>query len=581
MKPGRIYFISIFILLLTLSCSDTGHDQRLELACELISKSPDEALSALESIDYGALPEHDRHYYDFLTVKARDKAYIRHTSDSTILRLVYYYSTNKNRTLYTEALYYAARTYCDMGDSPTALSFFHKALDNIPADSSYLNLKANILSQTGRLLTHLRLYDEAIPYIESAIKIGEIYNDTLNMVNDLQLLGGTYLRDKKYNLAEYYYYKALNLSSSLPMSLRAKSRMYLAAIKYEKGQVDSALNLIRDTPDLVSSNVKNNAFAYASKIYLQKEQLDTAIAFAKALIHSPKSINKETGYQTILSPKLKNVIPIDTLYRYLYDYVELLENYHDNHQMLLALNQQNLYNYQTHEIKRRKAEEHNLALTRLVYSVSAICLIFAVIILYYKNKSKKTLIDLHIALEKANRLSENIRATIPIDNQSDSNPDQGVIKHENTIIKSLLTTNTEQELREKLRTELLSLYNKNKATSISKTILESEAYNQLQDLIKNKQILSPSNALWSQLECTVLEASPMFKENLQLLTESNLTSVDLQTALLIKCHVQPSQMADLLCRSKSAIVSRRDYLCVKIFGKRLGTKVIDGIIRLL
>ncbi len=55
MKQGKIYFITILILLLIVSCSDTGHDQRLEHACELISKSPNEALSALEGIDYGVI----------------------------------------------------------------------------------------------------------------------------------------------------------------------------------------------------------------------------------------------------------------------------------------------------------------------------------------------------------------------------------------------------------------------------------------------------------------------------------------------------------------------------------------------
>lgn len=577
MKQGKIYFITILILLLSISCSAPDHDQRLEHACELISKSPNEALSALEGIDYGALPEHDRHYYDFLTVKARDKAYIRHTSDSTILRLVDYYSTNENRTLYPEALYYAARTYCDMGDSPTALSFFHKALDNIPADSSFLNLKANILSQTGRLLTHLRLYNQAIPYIESSIKISEIYNDTLNMVYDIQLLGGTYLRDKKYHLAEYYYNKALNLSSSLPMSLRAKSRMYLAAIKYEKGQGDSALNLIRDTPDLVSSNVKNNAFAYASKIYLQKEQLDTAIAFAKALIHSPKSINKETGYQTILSTKLKNVIPIDTLYRYLYDYVELLENYHDNHQMLLALNQQNLYNYQTHEIKRRKAEKENDVLRQWFFAVSFLVLIMTIIILYLKNRSKNYKLKLHHALENIAKLKQVLNDRTKENNDADKTE---------TKIKAKVTDNeveeTTEDLRKKLRKELQDLYNTNRERiSFSTVILDSPTYKKLQSMISKGESIKENSELWAELEALVLKVSPNFITNLQLLVGGKLSSYDLHTSLLIKCGFQPTQMTILLNRAKGTIVSRRESLCFRVFEEKLGTKVIDGIIALL
>jgi len=60
-----------------------------------------------------------------------------------------------------------------------------------------------------------------------------------------------------------------------------------------------------------------------------------------------------------------------------------------------------------------------------------------------------------------------------------------------------------------------------------------------------------------------------------------LTSHDLRTSLLIKCGVQPSQMANLFSLSKGAIVSRRESLCLKVLDKKMGTKVIDAIIRLI
>jgi hypothetical protein len=40
-------------------------------------------------------------------------------------------------------------------------------------------------------------------------------------------------------------------------------------------------------------------------------------------------------------------------------------------------------------------------------------------------------------------------------------------------------------------------------------------------------------------------------------------------------------MTNLLNRSKGAIVSRRESLCFRVFDEKLGTKVIDGIVRLL
>ncbi len=51
----------------------------------LASVSPETAMAKLDSIDYGSLSERDRHYYDLLSVKVNDKAYVTHESDSLIL----------------------------------------------------------------------------------------------------------------------------------------------------------------------------------------------------------------------------------------------------------------------------------------------------------------------------------------------------------------------------------------------------------------------------------------------------------------------------------------------------------------
>lgn len=116
---------------------------------------------------------------------------------------------------------------------------------------------------------------------------------------------------------------------------------------------------------------------------------------------------------------------------------------------------------------------------------------------------------------------------------------------------------------------------------LSKTILDSDVYNKLLEYIKDEKIISHDDIFWEELEETIIKSSPDFKNNLQLLVQSHLTTIDYHTALLIKCHIQPSQMATLLGRTRSAIVSRRATLSIKIFGEKIGTKVIDHIIRLL
>ena len=99
---------------------------------------------SLDSIDKDRLPESDSHFLDLLRIKARDKAYVTHTSDSIILSVVDYYADHKDSGLYPEALYYAGRVYSDMGDFPTALEYFHAALDETPEKERHTRLYRNM-----------------------------------------------------------------------------------------------------------------------------------------------------------------------------------------------------------------------------------------------------------------------------------------------------------------------------------------------------------------------------------------------------------------------------------------------------
>lgn len=166
MGAFRIVILWIALLLLLPGCSGRRHDERLDRIAGIVSDSPREALACLDSICPDSLTDTDRHYYDFLSVKAADRAYIAHRSDSLILSVIDYYSRTPRDPLYPEALYYGGRVYSDMGDLPKALQYFHSALDTIPDSKELQGLRLRILSQTGRLLNSLRLYKEAIPYIQ-------------------------------------------------------------------------------------------------------------------------------------------------------------------------------------------------------------------------------------------------------------------------------------------------------------------------------------------------------------------------------------------------------------------------------
>lgn len=580
-----VLFISIFILL---GCSGEKQDYRLSHIADIVSESLADALRRLDSIDRHSLSASDRYFYDFLTIKAKDKAYIKHTSDSTFLRVFDYYSNKKTDSLYPEVLYYGGRVYSDLGDYPTALNYFHLSLDCLPPDTDNRTLRNRVLSQTGRLLTSLRLYEEAIPYIESSLEIDRQLKDTTNIIYDLQLLGGTYLRAENYKLAEDNFRKSLELSSRHPSAFHsAKSKMYLAAVKYKTGQTDSALSLIRNIPDAVNPKIRNSALAYASTIYLKAGILDTALLYSQELLSNPVPLHHEIGYQVILSPQLRKLIHPDSIDQYISDYRDLMETFYDENKSQLAINQQNLYNYQLHDRQKVEAEKSNEVLWRWIFGFLFAITVMAVVILFQKNRDKGHIIELKLALENIDRLRlelEDSQKITPLDDNN-TEPGSGSSHSENAVgVRSTVDTTreTEKELREKLRNDLMSLYDSSdERPEVSPDIRQSEPYRKILDLIKDETLIRKDDALWNDLEKIVLKGSPKFKSNLNLLTLGKLTVIDLHTALLIKCGIRPSQMTTLLGKSNGAIISRRESLCLKVLDKKSGVKVIDGIIRLL
>lgn len=94
------------------SCSHTTQDERLTRISEIVSDSPQTAISCLDSIDSKQLAEADRHMFDLLTIKANDKAYVFHKSDRLIKDVISYYERHDKDHLYAEALYYGGRVGC-------------------------------------------------------------------------------------------------------------------------------------------------------------------------------------------------------------------------------------------------------------------------------------------------------------------------------------------------------------------------------------------------------------------------------------------------------------------------------------
>ena len=563
-----LIFVIVFVLM---GCSTRHGDPRLDEIAEMVSDRPEEALARLDSIDSSDLSEGDRHFYDFLTIKGRDKAYIFHTSDSLILDVLEWYETHDSKGYYPEALYYAGRVYSDMGDSPTALRYFQQALDAIPEDSKNLMFRSSVLSQTGRLLSNMHLYSKAIPYIEESNEIDIQFKDNeFGLAYNHHLLAFAYKHLGDLDKTRFHIKEAIQYSKKLSKEDQANIMTDLARLYNIENKIDSALYIIRSLPLKVDSVCLNYTLATAGEIYLEAGILDTAYHYAHRLINSASHENHKNGYKILFSDKMRGYVSEDTLLSLVSDYRNAMDEYMASHDDLETLIQNSSYNYSLHERERIKAENSRRLYVYIAGFTCLIGLLMAIYILLMKVRKQKHIIELRRALEVITILKNELE-----NNGSLDLPEAKEVEFQG------FPDNDSEALRQRLRDELMRLYECSERQPISPIILNSNVYRRLQKMIDDNIPLLDNDPLWKEIEDVVLESSPNFIQNLNILTLGKLTSIDLHTALLIKCDIRPVHMSLLMSKSNGAIVSRRLELGVKIFDKKIGVKVVDGIIRLL
>lgn len=545
--------------ILFIACSHRGNVVDFDYIEKVISDSPERAIVILDSIDRSSLTEADRHLADLLSIESRDKAYITHTSNSLVLDVMDYYSSHKDDRLYPLALYYGGRVYSDLGDYPTALRYFQSALDVIPDDTDNLELKSAALSQTGRLLDNLKLHSDAIPYLEKSIEIGKQSGDTFNLTYDYSLLSQVNIKVGNLPAARKYNAEAIRLATALSEIEQADMALELASILHREHKTDSALMVIRGLPDKVDPLCRNYSLAIAAQIYLDANVQDTAYIYARQLAMS-NSPYKRTGFKIMFSPKLKGLVPKDTLLFYQPIYDRAIENYLDTYEASEAIIQNSQYNYQLHVREKEKAEAGKNKLYLLVCIISVLAALAVIGLLWLRMRN----------------LREIVRLQMTLDTLRDFRQNQNMEPTGSTV-------NTQQEI---LRKKILHEFNSPKQVGcnspvVKESIILSDIYQRLENFIAKNKSIPDSDGLWEELAQLIAVDSPEFRTRLNTLTNCKITDSEFRVALLIRCGISPSSMAILLNRTKSTISSRRSTLSYKIFGSGNNIKLLNPLILFL
>ena len=538
-------------------------------------------LDSLEKIPDTDLSEGERHYRDFLTIKASDKGYVKHTSDSLYLTVKDYFSSHHSREMLPEVLYYGGRVYSDMGNYPIALQYFQEVLDCPSDNPESLSLRGFAASQAGRLLSKLRLHDDALPYVEESMRIDHILADTLSLIYDLELAGHISTSMQAYRAAEKYFEEACRLSEGRYPDESAINRLHIGNVLYKQWDMQRAIPIIRVTVNEADSMRRNYALAVAAQAYLKAGITDTAYIYAHELIHSADPLNKKIGYSVLISGELRGILQPDTLAGCLSDYAEILGKEMDSNMREATLLQHTLYNYSTHDRDRQKAENERdrikfwLAISIAISVTFALCILLALLL---RERRINNIFRLVLKKNYMDSTASTDSTTPPKAPAPDDDPEI----EERILTGDFPADTVLEDARENL---LQSILNKGaNGTELEArlyTLRTTEACQNIFMRVRGGESIEDDDSIWDCLRDAVEEIFPGFLKKLRLLTDGRLTLTDERTALLVKCGFGVEDMRKAFGRSKSAIVSRRREISKKIFGEKKGSKEIVQLIQSL
>ncbi len=562
--PGWIIPAALALLLsaLTAGCVHFAAGHRLAEAEALIDSRPDSALAILRAIPRADLHGEHRARHALLSVKATDRMYIPHTSDSAALIALDYYGDRDAGLRTVEAHYYIGRVCYDLKDYPRALKGFHQALRSLEdtGDSSLpaMKLRGALLSQQGQLLTELRLYSESRPFYKDAILTDSILGDTLNLFYDIRELAFTYIEEHNCDSARIALKRALPLSRGLNSSSETEIYSLLALSYLKDKQYTRAAEFIDSIDPHVNPDENSLTLSVIAQIYYKTGQRDSAAHYARPLLQKPSPENQVAARRILARNSLRSGNP-DTIAAYHDSVANFAVDMLGEHARGLNLPGTMFYRLMTTELDNSRLQAQNSRLTLsvlLLALLAAACIIIILAALYRRSYRRQKDTEAMSQIQHVIYTHTPHSTGLPMETPTTDDPRE-------LLVRTLLE-----------RMESLA----NAPCQIPGALRDSAVVRRLKEMCRDDQPLDVSSPLWGELEEGITLVSPDFRSAIHLLL-GNPSVNDYHIALLIKADFTPTEIALLLARSKGTISSNRQRMCERIFKRKISNTLFDRIIR--
>ena len=577
--------ILLFIIQLCFwACDNKPYSHLMSMADSLTNTNPDSAVIYLNKLKdhIETAPRSVQMYYQLLCIKANDRAYIPHSSDSIILPILNYYKQTDDLHL-PETYYYAGRIYRDLGDAPQALDYFNNTLDALPSSSDSYSLKSKVYSQIGTLFLYQDIYDEALKMFKEAFHYDLLLEDSVGMSYDLRDMATSYRCLNQIDSAIYYYGKANDLALALHQQrFVSMIQSQMAGLYIQLKKYDLAKQFLQSSLSYQHKADKSGIFSVAAKYYHQLGTKDSAVYYYTQLLDFGTIYAKQAAHWGLAELAIDNNHEQDAI-PHLRAYMQCVDSIRKITDREAIRQMRSVYNYKLREKEIAHLKSKNEQTKLIIISLLSLCAILASITFAYIQYFKLKQLQLTIRLKKIKRLKDKLysRSVQFIEENKRKIEELEIMERKFLEVDQINTTLKEQLNAQK---ELIIYTNKqikldlNRREQSQAVLFKSEIYLHIQRQLKindrSKRMLSDED--WKELEKLVNSSYNGFKENLYDIY--NLSLFEYRVCLLIKINIQPIDIGKLTEHSKESISSTRRRLYEKVFHIKGAPKDWDDFI---
>lgn len=575
-----IKLLSVCLLLLCChACHRKPYPAILQAADTLTYTHPDSACNLLERLKDSILkePQSTQMYYRLLNIKARDKAYITHTSDSLIQQVLHYYEKKNDKRHLPEAYYYGGRVYSDLGDAPQALGYYQKAAELLEGGTDYKLLKV-IYSQMGELFLYQDVYEEAMKAYKKSFQYQVLLKDGRGMAINLCDIGDTFTAFGNADSALLYYKQAYIQAKEIgKKQLMDKAQTALVSLYTQMKQYDSALISLQSLDSPRPAQQTNRHFITAN-LYLETGKIDSAIYHYKSILKANDIYAQQIAHWQLAKISQKQ-LDSQSASQHLNKYIELTDTIKTitNSESIRKI--QSLYNYQLHEKENNRLKIQNTQqyfwIVTIFLIASILCIAF--LIYFHINKHKKLLLQNSLKELKRQKEEQYQKSAQFIKENK-----LKIEKLETELQQSNTTNINMQKLLLAQKEQILRMNSKIEADQKEQALAEiafrqSEIYSKFIDASNNDKIVNSQD--WEVLRIEINRCYKNFTARLQAIYP--VSDIEMKICLLLKIGINVTGIATLTGRSKSAIVSARKKLYEKTHGEAGKPEQWDKIIQAL